>query len=205
MNNNFLTKKIELLESYRYDFLVRQIIKDIVQIYKKESEGEFNLPFDIDEEEDEYEFKDIFVSVELILEESESVDDFLTNADFYPDEDIIVVKIIYNPKFKTRNIYNMIGELNELIAHELRHSHQKNTGLFDLDSDMDSDEEKGFEYYTRPEEIDAQYYGFKRMSKITKKPFEDLVRNWFKKYTNIHQMDDSETEETISMILNHKN
>jgi len=205
LNNNFLTKKIELLESYRYDFLVRQIIKDIVQIYKKESEGEFNLPFDIDEEEDEYEFKDIFVSVELILEESESVDDFLTNADFYPDEDIIVVKIIYNPKFKTRNIYNMIGELNELIAHELRHSHQKNTGLFDLDSDMDSDEEKGFEYYTRPEEIDAQYYGFKRMSKITKKPFEDLVRNWFKKYTNIHQMDDSETEETISMILNHKN
>jgi len=205
LNNNFLTKKIELLESYRYDFLVRQIIKDIVQIYKKEYEGEFNLPFDIDEEEDEYEFKDIFVSVELILEESESVDDFLTNADFYPDEDIIVVKIIYNPKFKTRNIYNMIGELNELIAHELRHSHQKNTGLFDLDSDMDSDEEKGFEYYTRPEEIDAQYYGFKRMSKITKKPFEDLVRNWFQKYTNIHQMDDSETEETISMILTHKN
>lgn len=205
MNNHFLTKKIDLLESYRYDFLVRQIIKDIVQIYKKESEGEFNLPFDIDEEEDEYEFKDIFVSVELILEESDSVDDFLTNADFYPDEDIIVVKIIYNPKFKTKNIYNMIGELNELIAHELRHSHQKNTGLFDLDSDMDSDEEKGFEYYTRPEEIDAQYYGFKRMSKITKKPFEELVRNWFKKYTNIHQMDDSETEETISMILNHKN
>lgn len=205
MKNHFLTKKIDLLESYRYDFLVRQIIKDIVQIYKKESEGEFNLPFDIDEEEDEYEFKNIFVSVELILEESDSVDDFLTNADFYPDEDIIVVKIIYNPKFKTKNIYNMIGELNELIAHELRHSHQKNTGLFDLDSDMDSDEEKGFEYYTRPEEIDAQYYGFKRMSKITKKPFEDLVRNWFKKYTNIHQMDDSETEETISMILSHKN
>jgi hypothetical protein len=205
LKNHFLTKKIDLLESYRYDFLVRQIIKDIVQIYKKESEGEFNLPFDIDEEKDEYEFKDIFVSVELILEESDSVDDFLTNADFYPDEDIIVVKIIYNPKFKTKNIYNMIGELNELIAHELRHSHQKNTGLFDLDSDMDSDEEKGFEYYTRPEEIDAQYYGFKRMSKITKKPFEDLVRNWFKKYTNIHQMDDSETEETISMILNHKN
>lgn len=205
MKNHFLTKKIELLESYRYDFLVRQIIKDIVQIYKKESEGEFNLPFDIDEEEDEYEFKNIFVSVELILEESDSVDDFLTNADFYPDEDIIVVKIIYNPKFKTKNIYNMIGELNELIAHELRHSYQKNTGLFDLDSDMDSDEESGFEYYTRPDEIDAQYYGFKRMSKITKKPFEDLVRNWFKKYTNIHQMDDSETEETISMILNHKN
>lgn len=205
MKNHFLTKKIDLLESYRYDFLVRQIIKDIVQIYKKESEGEFNLPFDIDEEEDEYEFKNIFVSVELILEESDSVDDFLTNPDFYPDEDIIVVKIIYNPKFKTKNIYNMIGELNELIPHELRHSHQKNTGLFDLDSDMDSDEEKGFEYYTRPEEIDPQYYGFKRMSKITKKPFEDLVRNWFKKYTNIHQMDDSETEETISMILSHKN
>jgi hypothetical protein len=173
-------------------------------MYKKESDGYFYLPYDIDEEADEYDFKDIFVSVELTLEESNTVSDFLLNADFYPDEDIIVVKIVYNPEFKTKNIYNMVGELNELIAHELRHSHQKNTGLFDLDSDMDVNEEKGFEYYTRPEEIDSQYYGFKRMSKITKKPFDELVKSWFKKYKDIHQMNDSETEETIRMILNHR-
>ena len=192
------------MESYRYDSLVRQIVRDIIFMYKKESDGYFYLPYDINEESDEYDFKNIFVSVELTLEESNTVDDFLLNADFYPDEDIIVVKIVYNPEFKTKNIYNMVGELNDLIAHELRHSHQKNTGLFDLDSDMDVDEEKGFEYYTKPEEIDAQYYGFKRMSKITKKPFDELVKNWFKKYKDVHQMDDSEVKETISMILNYR-
>jgi hypothetical protein len=42
------------------------------------------------------------------------------------------------------------------------------------------------------------------MSKITKKPFDELVKNWFKKYKDVHQMDDSEVEETVSMILNYR-
>jgi hypothetical protein len=61
--------------------------------------------------------------------------------------------------------------------------------------------EDPFEYYTQPHEIDAQIAGFKRMSQITKKPFEVIVRNWFDKNRDIHRMNDNETEEVIKRIL----
>ena len=32
-------------------------------------------------------------------------------------------------------------------------------------------------YYTQPHELDAQVYGFKRLSKLRNKPFEQVVRN----------------------------
>lgn len=72
------------------------------------------------------------------------------------------------------------------------------------DDDFEEEEEKtGFEYYSQPKEIDAQVEGFKRMKVITKKPFEELVRNWFKTHQDIHQMNPSETEKIIEMILKH--
>lgn len=188
-----------LFESYKYDSLYRQIVKDIITVFKKESQGEFYLPEDIIEDEYEYSFKDISVTIELIIEKSTDVDSFLLNANYYMEDDVVVIKIIYNPKNKKQLIYNLIGELNELVAHELRHTYQKNTGMFDLTGD--TDDESGLEYYTKPHELDAQYTGFKRMSKITKKPFDKLVKNWFDKNKDIHQMNDDDVKVTIKKIL----
>ena len=130
-----LTKQT-IVESYKYDSLIRKIVKDIVTLYKEKGAGEYYLPEDIDENEFEYHFKDIFVTVELILEESKNVDGFLLNADYYSDdddgEDVVIVKIVYNPETKNKILYDMIGELNEILAHELRHNYQKNKGLFDF-------------------------------------------------------------------------
>ena len=202
-----LTKQT-IVESYNYDSLIRKIVKDIVTLYKEKGAGEYYLPEDIDENEFEYHLKDIFVTVELILEESKSVDGFLLNADYYSDdddnEDVIIVKVIYNPETKNQVLYDMIGELNEILAHELRHNYQKNKGLFDLKVGPNDDEEEGYDYYTKPEELDAQYYGFKRMSKITNKPFKDLVINWFKTHKDIHQMDDNDSNRVIEKILDYK-
>jgi hypothetical protein len=210
INEKYMTlSKQIIVESYRYDSLVRKIVKDIIMIYKQNGEGEYYLPEDIDENEIEYHLKDIFVTVELILVESKSDDGFLLNADYYSDdddnEDVIIVKIIYNPETKNQVLYDMIGELNEILAHELRHNYQKNKGLFDLKVEPnDDDEEEGYDYYTKPEELDAQYYGFKRMSKITNKPFKDLVINWFKTHKDIHQMDDNDSNRVIEKILDYK-
>ena len=123
-------KKNILIESYKYDSLIRQIVKDIVSIYKTNGDGEYYLPEDVDEDKYEYSLKDILVSVELIIEGSENVDGFILNADYYSDDDVVIVKIIYNPKTKLKVLYDMIGELNELVAHELRHNYQKNTGMY---------------------------------------------------------------------------
>jgi hypothetical protein len=196
-----ISKKI-LLESYNYDSMIRQIVKDIVTIYKREEDGEFYLPEDINDEEYEYEFKDLSIAVELYIEISYNIDGFLLNAEYYSNEDIMAIKIIYNPDNKLTILYDMIGELNELVAHELRHSHQKTTGSYELTPD--TDEDQGLNYYTKPHEIDAQYYGFKRMSKITGKPFEEVVRNWFDTHRDIHQMNKFDSNKVINKILNHK-
>lgn len=199
--NNFFIKKQTLLESQKYNSIVREIVKHIVKLFKDNSEGEFYLPYDVNNEE-EYQFKDIYLSVELNIEESEKIEDFFINAEFYPEENVISIKIVYNPTDKSKIIYNLIGELNEVITHEITHLHQRDKDLFFLNNKTNSEE--GFNYYTKPEEIDAQYYGFKRMSKITKKPFESLVKNWFEKYKDIHQMNNEDSKKVINMILNYK-
>jgi hypothetical protein len=193
-----LSKKT-LVEGYKYDSIIRQIVKDITTIYKSESEGEFYLPEDINDEDYEYYLKNVSVAVELILEKSNDVDGFMLNANYYSDDDVIVVKIVYNPDNKVKSTYKLIGELNELISHELRHNYQKNTGMYKLGGD--TDELTGYEYYTQEHELDAQYEGFKRMSKITRKPFELLVKDWFANNKDIHQMSDEESKLVVDKIL----
>jgi hypothetical protein len=65
----------------------------------------------------------------------------------------------------------------------------------------DTDELTGYEYYTQDHELDAQYEGFKRMSKITRKPFELLVKDWFENNKDIHQMSDEESKLVVDKIL----
>jgi hypothetical protein len=192
-------KKKLIVERTRNYQLIRQIVKDITTIYKNESEGEFYLPEDINDEDYEYYLKNISVTVELILEKSNDVDGFMLNANYYSDDDVIVVKIVYNPDNKVKSTYKLIGELNELISHELRHNYQKNTGMYELGGDTDN--LTGYEYYTQDHELDAQYVGFKRMSKITRKPFETLVRDWFENNKDIHQMSDEDSNLVIDKIL----
>lgn len=196
---NIIKKKV-ILESAELRQEIRTIVRDITQIFKNEDEGEFYLPNDIRDNEFEYNFPKFDLEVELIIQPSEDVNDFLLNADYYRDENIVSVLIIYNPSDKNKILYDLIGELNELIAHELRHIYQKTYGTHNIEVDEPEDP---YEYYTQPHEIDAQVAGFKRMSQITRKPFEEVVRSWFEKNKDTHQLNDSEKEKVIQMILNH--
>lgn len=200
----FEIKKSLILEKSEQSQLIRQIVRDIIKIYKSNDDGEFYLPEDLDGEEMEYRSPKNSVSVELMLEMSDDVDDFISTAFFVRGENVIEIKIVYNPKNKSKITYDLIGELNEIIAHELRHLYQRDTGLFDFGDEDDEEEElPPFEYYSQPEEIDAQVYGFRRMKKVTRRPFEELVRNWFRTHKEIHQLNEKEQEEIIEMILDY--
>lgn len=196
-------KKKVILEKAQKASYIREIVRDIITIFKKEDAGEFYLPEEFNEDIPYYELPSSVIAVELIIEPSNDVDDFLTNANFYRNEDIIVVKIVYNSNKKNKILYNLIGELNEIIAHELRHQHQRDTGLFDLDNTTSNEEEDGFIHYSKPEEIDAQVDGFKRMRDVTKRPFEELVRNWFRTHQTIHSMNPEDTKKVIDLILDY--
>ena len=133
-------KKSLILEKSEQTQLIRQIVRDIIQIYKSNGDGEFYLPEDLDGEEIEYRSPKNSVSVELTLEMSDDVDDYMSTAFFVRDENVIEIKIVYNPKNKRKITYDLIGELNEIIAHELRHLYQRDTDLFDLGDEDDEEE-----------------------------------------------------------------
>lgn len=193
-----IIKKSFILEGAKMRQEIREVVRDIIQIFKNEEEGEFYLPEEVNDEESYYNFKRFNLGVELIIQQSDDVDDFLLNADLYREEGIIAILIVYNPENKNRILYDLVGELNELVGHELRHIYQQKYNTFDIDVE---EPEEPFEYYTQPHEIDAQIAGFKRMSQITKKPFEEVVRNWFEKNKDIHRLGDNQKEEVIKMIL----
>jgi hypothetical protein len=193
-------RKSLILEGASFREEIRAIVKDIVTIYKSNNEGEFYLPSEINDKV-EYKFKRFTLEVELIIQPSDVVEDFLMNAEYYRREQIITILIVYNPEKKDQLLYDIIGELNELVGHELRHIYQMKYNTYDLDVEETEDP---LTYYTQPHEIDAQVAGFKRMSKITKKPFESVVRDWFKTHRDIHSLTNDEEQEVIKKILEFK-
>jgi hypothetical protein len=168
-------------------------------LYKLEGEGEYYLPEELEEDIMEYEFPKFSLSVELILEPSDMIDDFIVDAELFREDNVISVSIKYNPEKKSNITYDLIGELNEIVAHEIRHIIQKDRTEFDLEKEAG----KGIDYYTSPEEIDAQVFGFRRMSRITKRPFSDLVRNWFRTHKDLHTLSDEEQEIVVNKLLDY--
>ena len=74
---------------------------------------------------------------------------------------------------------------------------QVKQGIFDLDVDKNK---KGYKYYSQPHEVDSQVFGFRRMSKVTKKPFDVLVDKWFDTHRDIHQMGDNDIERVKQLV-----
>ena len=179
---------------------IRKVVRDVITTFKKNKEGEFYLPEETSGEL-VYNFKRIKApfSIELQIDIDDSLEDYKLNAAYWDDDDTISIRIKYNPKMKTTLLYDLVGELNETIAHEIRHIVQRQTGSYDLDVEEPEDP---FEYYSQPHEIDAQIFGFNRLAKLSKKPFETVVRNWYERNKDIHQLTDDEAEEIINMILN---
>lgn len=192
-----------LVENTQQRQTVGKVVRDIITIFKDNDDGDFYLPEDIDENEMTYEFPKLSTpfSVELTIEENETIDDFKINGEYAEDDDTIIIVIHYNPDKKRTLVYDLIGELNEIVAHELRHLVQKEKGHFKLGG---SKEEDPYKYYTQPHELDALSFGFKRMARITKKPIETLVKNWFDKNEDIHMLNPEQKKDVIKKILTYK-
>lgn len=190
-----------LLEDGRRREIIRTIVRDIIKVYKEEDDGEFYLPNYVDDEKDFYEFNNFGseLVVELVLQPNEDVESFKVDGNFYKDDDIIEIILEYNPNNKIKITYDLIGELNEVIAHEIRHVDQKDKGTYDLSGPEEKDP---YKYYTQPHEIDAQVFGFKRLSKITKTPFDVVVKRWFNTHKDVHRLDDKQVRDVMSKILN---
>ncbi len=180
---------------------VRTVVKDIVTIVKQKQEGTFYLPEDVNDEI-EYSLtnKNISFSVELTLQFNDIIGGFGVNGAYSHDEDTIELVIEYNPNTIEQQLYDLIGEINEVLTHEMVHLKQSYSG--DLNY-IDTDDSP-LEYYTRKHEIPAQHYGFKRLAKLRKQPLEDIVREWFRTHKKTHKLNPEEEDIVIDKILNYK-
>ena len=201
---SFLDLKIKSLlnENNNKREEIRKIVRDIISIFKKNDEGDFYLPEDVTGEEF-YDFDKIkaILTIELTIIIDDEIDKFEVNADWISDDDVIELTINYNSENKNKLLYDLSGELNEIIAHEIRHIDQETTGSYNTKVRKG---QEGKKYYTQPHELDAQIFGFKRISKLTKTPFDVVVKRWFNTHSNLHQMNDTDVKYVIDKIMEFK-
>jgi hypothetical protein len=201
---SFLDLKIKSLlnENNNKREEIRKIVRDIISIFKKNDEGNFYLPEDVNGEEF-YDFNKIkaILTIELTIIIDDEIDKFEVNADWISDDDVIELTINYNSENKNKLLYDLSGELNEIIAHEIRHIDQETTGSYNTKTRKG---QEGKKYYTQPHELDAQIFGFKRISKLTRTPFDIVVKRWFNTHSNLHQMNDTDVKYVIDKIMEFK-
>ena len=188
-----------ILVEGKLDKLTRVLVRDIINLFKYQREGEFTLPEDIDEDEMVYTYPGFegFV-IKLNLELSEDVSTVDVDAELRYDDDDVIVTIISNPNAGNSILEELSHELNEVIRHELEHVKQHDEG-FETPDEETQDPEL---YYTQQHELEAQRAGFNRKSKTTKLDFETLVRNWFEKNPHKHRLNPTQKEKVIVKILN---
>jgi len=194
-----LKKPENITESRMSKVAIRTTVTDIVYKLKDGKPGTFYLPGDSGEE---YDFTNLpfKYGVELILEIDDEMEGYQMNGEYSSDDEVIEIIIRYNPKTLRRNFYNIIGELNDIVAHELEHGFQ-----YTRDGRIHQEApDESFEYYTQPHEITAQRAGFRRVAKLRKLPYKDVVRDWFEDHKDVHGLTDDEMEEVIKIILNDK-
>lgn len=204
--DNFIIPKNDeqetLTESKMTRQAIRDVVRDIIGKVKQKKKGLFYLP---ENEEEVYSYSNLpfTFSVELTLKLDKKINGYKTTGYYSPEDDVIEMIIIFNPNGIEKHLYELVGEVNEIIAHEIEHAFQEVYGEFDRD--YDDDVEDPYEYYTQEHEIPAQYKGFKRLSKLRKEPLLMTAKQWFKTHKDIHGLSDDEVEKVIEKIMNYNN
>jgi hypothetical protein len=149
--------------------MVRGIVQKIVNILKKKEQGEYNIPFMVGGEE-----YNVIVDVRF-NNQIESARDFDLQPYYNQDTGDVEILIQIDPERLEKNLFTIIGELNDDMTHEMQHSRQSEEGRLSDDEFNGSN----FEYFMHPDEIEAQYFGLKQKAKSMGLPFEDVIDDWF--------------------------
>lgn len=189
---------------------IRKVVRDLIDVIKRKQEGLFYLPEDMD-----YEFENIpftfGVELDIAFQEEEGFELNGSVLGIIPDDDdddievpdTISITLNINEETYEKHLYDIIAGLNDIVAHELEHLYQEN-GLRDVDpNDPTYDNVKGDakQYYRHDIEIPAQIKGFRRKSKVTGKPFEDVVREYFYETQKIHNLEENDIEDLVDFIV----
>jgi hypothetical protein len=183
------------------DKTTRVLVKDILSFFKNHREGEWELPYDLHQQNMTYDLPGFEgFNVSIILNSDENMKGIDVDGNLYYEDDVLEIIITSNPKDQNLFLSELTHELNEVVRHELEHIKQHNS-----DYKFPKREPKHPEkYYTQHHELEAQRAGFKKRSKSEKKDYEQVIRSWFDKNKHKHRLTPEEIERVIGKILNSK-
>lgn len=187
---DFEDNKLPITEGRQSRLFVRNAVKYITNLLKNGKTGSSYDYYDTLNDE----IGDVLIEVHLTKTKDEG---FNVDAEYSSDDDSISIYIDYNPKTIEKNMYEIIGVLNEYLEHELTHAKQNS------EYELPKRQSKSpFKYYSKPHEIEAQRKGFKRLSKLRKLPLEIVVKTWYDTHKDIHNLTDKQADKIINKILN---
>jgi hypothetical protein len=189
---------------------VREIVRTLVNIIKSKETGTHYLPEDIskDRETHEYDFKKIpLFSIEFDYQIDYTInDEYEINAEMFDDETIII-SLIINPKNYPQSMYDIVADLNDVVAHEIEHIYQNawQRPMNELPLYGHKDSPTGKEYYKQPHEVSAELAGFRRINRLRKEPIEKTIRDWFNRNKNVHHLNDEDIDELTEYLTQEYN
>src|SRR6056300_1497368 len=174
----------------------RDVVRDLLNVIKK-GPGEYYLPEELVGDEMSYIYNNLpAFSVEITVKEDMSIKgDYLMNAQTADDGDIIEIVLIKNPTKFPEAYFDLVADLNDTVRHELEHVLQ-DFGYRDVQSD-DSEKPNDKEYYKQAHEVPAEIAGFRRIVKLRNQPPEQVIRDWFNRNKEVHQLPDEDIEELV--------
>lgn len=200
-----------ILENTNKEFMlhpVRRVVRNLVDIIKSENSGKHNLPEDItDGDEIEYNFKNIpYFDVEFKLDFDYNInDEYKIDGVLFNEELTISIVLIINPKYYPQSLYDIIADLNDIVAHEIEHIYQESwmRPEDELDEFLGKETERpvGKEYYLQRHEIPAEFKGFDRVRKLRKEKLSKTIRDWFIRNKNVHNLSNYDIDEVTNELL----
>jgi hypothetical protein len=183
----------------KLEIITDALVSDIVNLLKKNVSGYYYLPEETTEEA-LYIFGDDINALTLEVHIHKSVDQPQSEVDgeYYNNENTIKVEILYNQNEGILKVLDdIIPELHELITHEVVHFLQEESGY----KFPNKVPKKPFNYYSQPHELEAQIKGFEKRSKVSSTEIKKVMKAWFKKYPQKHNLTTKEVNKLISKLL----
>ena len=126
----------------------------------------------------------------------------MINGALMSDGDTISIVIIINPEHYPSLMYDLMADINDLVAHEIEHIFQENYMRPDSEMHHSYGEEQpsGKDYYKQSHEIPAELKGIIRVAKLRNQPIKQVIGDWFKRSQYAHKLNDKDSLELISFL-----
>ena len=187
-----------ITEDLGYRKTVRDVVRDIVFEIKKNLKSkreitfpEYNLgqhpPFDLI----------LKINPTPKKHRHELLKPFDVQAFWVDGEDTIEVEVDIDENAGNEIFYELIGELNDVVRHELEHRNQEYSGY----EFPDKEYKQPLRYYTQQHEIEAQVAGFKRKAKIQGREIEDVMREFFERRKQVYKLKQSTIDKIVGRLM----